>query len=103
MARILTEDEKLAKRSKLIEFTTGILKRNDEAGLTVRGLARKAGISRTTLYLYSKDKNAISNSIRLATLTLPLSHSGLFNIDAVLRQNFEQILSSGFLIEGSNT
>lgn len=68
MAKILTEDQKLAKRTKLIELATRILERDGEAGLTARGLASEAGISRTTPYLYFKDKEAILDGIRLATL-----------------------------------
>ena len=70
MAKILTEDQKLEKRTKLIELATCILERDGEAGLTARGLAREAGISRTTPYLYFKDKAAILNGIRLATLQM---------------------------------
>lgn len=68
MVRTLTEDQKSAKRAKLIELATIILERDGETGLTARGLAREAGISRTTPYLYFKDKQAILNGIRLATL-----------------------------------
>lgn len=68
MVRTLTENEKTEKRAKLIELATGILERDGEAGLTARGLAQEAGISRTTPYLYFKDKAAILNGIRLATL-----------------------------------
>lgn len=68
MTKTLTEDQKLAKRKKLIELATIILERDGEAGLTARGLAREAGISRTTPYLYFKDKEAILDGIRLATL-----------------------------------
>lgn len=68
MAKILTEDQRLEKRSKLLELATCILERDGEAGLTARGLAREAGISRTTPYLYFKDKAAILDGIRLQAL-----------------------------------
>ncbi|MGL1921305.1 MAG: TetR/AcrR family transcriptional regulator [Hyphomicrobiales bacterium] len=68
MVRTLTEDEKNQKRAKLIELATCILEREGEAGLTARGLAKEAGISRTTPYLYFKDKEAILNGIRIETL-----------------------------------
>ncbi|PCI87938.1 MAG: hypothetical protein COB24_04150 [Hyphomicrobiales bacterium] len=68
MAKILTEEQKLEKRNRLIELATSILERDGEAGLTARGLAREAGISRTTPYLYFKDKEAILNGIRLQIL-----------------------------------
>lgn len=68
MVRTLSEAEKAEKRTKLIKLATHILERDGEAGLTARGLAREAGISRTTPYLYFKDKQAILNGIRLASL-----------------------------------
>ncbi|MBL1242731.1 MAG: TetR/AcrR family transcriptional regulator [OCS116 cluster bacterium] len=68
MAKILTEDQKQEKRRKLIELATSILERDGESGLTARGLAREAGISRTTPYLYFKDKEAILDGIRLQIL-----------------------------------
>lgn len=63
-----TRDSIAAFRDRLTAVATGLYIREGEAGLSLRALARAAGVSRTTPYGYFADRDDIIDSIRAAGL-----------------------------------
>lgn len=68
MPPILTPEQIDEKRTKLVQEAMGILERDGIASLTARYLADCADVSRSTPYLYFKDKAAIIDAVKVAGL-----------------------------------
>lgn len=64
MAKLLTDVEKSEKRKILLDHSINILAEEGIDGLSMRSLAKEANISRTTPYLYFKDKTDLLNALR---------------------------------------
>ena len=65
MPPTLTEIEVRKRRDKLVAHAADILEIDGLDALTLRRLAVKADVSRTTPYLYFKDKNSLLDAIRI--------------------------------------
>lgn len=67
MAKPLTEQQISTRKAELVEIAIGILETDGFEALTLRNLAKSAGISRTTPYGYFKDKAELCQCISAET------------------------------------
>ncbi|MBL4785633.1 MAG: TetR/AcrR family transcriptional regulator [Cohaesibacteraceae bacterium] len=65
MAKELTQDQIVEKRASLIAHAITILDSEGPDALTLRRLAVEAGVSRSTPYLYFKDKAALKDAMQV--------------------------------------
>ncbi len=63
MAKTLTDIQIAEKRAELVQIAIKILEEEGQQALTLRRLAADAGISRSTPYLYFKDKSELLAAI----------------------------------------
>ncbi len=63
MSRSLSPDQIAEKKAELVSAAIEILETEGHQALTVRNLADKAGISRTTPYLYFENKEALLDAV----------------------------------------
>lgn len=68
MPPVLSSEQIEEKRTMLVQEAMGILERDGIAALTARYLADCAKVSRSTPYLYFKDKAAIIDAVKVAGL-----------------------------------
>ena len=68
MSRSLEAHEIAAKKADLVATAIALLEAEGPEGLTLRRLGERAGISRTTPYLYFRDKAALLDAVRAAGL-----------------------------------
>ncbi len=66
----LSEDEIGEKRSLLVQCALNILEQEGGEALTLRRLATTASVSRSTPYLYFKDKAALLEAVRVKSFAL---------------------------------
>lgn len=67
MAKTLTDIQIAEKRAELVQIAINILENEGQQALTLRRLATDAGISRSTPYLYFKDKSELLAAISAET------------------------------------